>query len=84
MWDDAQGTEVPIAYVSLTAEGKALGRDGDMMVADIRQYVDSRVAAYKKLRGGVVVLDEIPKSANGKVLRRLLPARLARERKGRL
>ncbi|KAF2440346.1 putative amp dependent CoA ligase [Karstenula rhodostoma CBS 690.94] len=84
LWDDAQGTEVPIAYVALTAEAKAEGQDRDAMVADIRRHVDSRVAAYKKLRGGVVVLDEIPKSGNGKVLRRLLPARLARERTGRL
>ncbi|OAG10739.1 amp dependent CoA ligase [Paraphaeosphaeria sporulosa] len=84
LWDDAQGTEVPIAYVALTAEAKASKQDRDAMVEDIRQHVDSRVAAYKKLRGGVVVLDEIPKSGNGKVLRRMLPARLARERKGRL
>jgi 4-coumarate--CoA ligase len=84
LWDDDQGTEVPIAYVALTAEAKASKEDRSAMVAEIRQHVDSKVAAYKRLRGGVVVLDEIPKSGNGKVLRRLLPARLARERQGRL
>jgi 4-coumarate--CoA ligase len=42
--------------------------------------VDGKVANYKKLRGGVRVLEEIPKTASGKVLRRLLPARLVMER----
>ncbi|KAJ4286775.1 hypothetical protein N0V90_013027 [Kalmusia sp. IMI 367209] len=84
LWDDDQGTEVPIAYVALTAEAKASKKETNRVLADIRQHVDSKVAAYKKLRGGVVVLDEIPKSSNGKVLRRLLPARLAQERKSKL
>ncbi|KAL1611821.1 hypothetical protein SLS60_000041 [Paraconiothyrium brasiliense] len=84
LWDEDQGTEVPIAYVALTAEAKASKMDSNALGVDIRQHVDAKVAAYKKLRGGVVILEEIPKSGNGKVLRRLLPARLARERKGRL
>lgn len=84
LWDDEQGTEVPIAYVALTMKAKASRRAQSEILADIRQHVDSKVAAYKRLRRGVVVLDEIPKSGNGKVLRRLLPARLAQERKSRL
>lgn len=84
LWDEEQGTEVPIAYVSLTVEVKASEQDMAVILAAIQEHVDSRVAPYKKLRGGVVALDEIPKSGNGKVLRRLLPARLARERKGKL
>ncbi|KAF2691795.1 acyl-CoA synthetases/AMP-acid ligases II [Lentithecium fluviatile CBS 122367] len=84
LWDEDQGTEVPIAYVALTTQAKVSTPDQNTLIANIREHVDSKVALYKKLRGGVVVLDEIPKSSNGKVLRRMLPARLARERKGRL
>ncbi|KAF1958576.1 acyl-CoA synthetases/AMP-acid ligases II [Byssothecium circinans] len=84
IWDEEQGTEVPIAYVALTPEAKTSKQDQKEVLEGIRQHVDSKVAGYKKLRGGVVVLDEIPKSGNGKVLRRLLPARLARERAGKL
>ncbi|KAF2642996.1 acetyl-CoA synthetase-like protein [Massarina eburnea CBS 473.64] len=84
LWDEDQGTEVPIAYVALTTEAKASKQDQSGILDSIRQHVDSKVAPYKKLRGGVVVLDEIPKSGNGKVLRRLLPARLARERPAKL
>jgi acyl-coenzyme A synthetase/AMP-(fatty) acid ligase len=80
LWNSDQGTEVPIAYVSLRKDIP----NSTALLADIRQHVDSKVAPYKKLRGGIVVLDEIPKSGNGKILRRMLPARVARERNARL
>lgn len=70
--------------MALTTEAKASTRDLHTLIASIREHVDSKVSSYKRLRGGIVILDEIPKSSNGKVLRRMLPARLARERKGRL
>ena len=38
------------------------------------QWMAGRVASHKKLRGGVKFVDEIPKSAAGKILRRLLAA----------
>jgi acyl-coenzyme A synthetase/AMP-(fatty) acid ligase len=30
------------------------------------------VAAYKRLRGGIFIVDHIPRTASGKILRRLL------------
>ncbi|KAF2110315.1 acyl-CoA synthetases/AMP-acid ligases II [Lophiotrema nucula] len=84
LWDENQGTEIPIAYVTLTPAAKSSSMDRESLLLDIRRHVDEKVAPYKKLRGGVVVLDELPKSATGKVLRRMLPARLARERKAKL
>lgn len=38
-------------------------------------FVASKVGPHKKLRGGVEFLDEIPKSASGKILRRELRQR---------
>ena len=38
----------------------------------IKQFVLDRLAPYKQLRGGVVFVDELPKSAIGKILRREL------------
>jgi 4-coumarate--CoA ligase len=40
-----------------------------------------RVANHKRLRGGVKWIEEIPKSASGKILRRVLKERLAKEGK---
>ena len=83
LWDEEQGTELPIAYVTLTPEAKVSKRDRRELLKDIRNHVDSKVAPYKKLRGGVVIIDEIPKAGN-KIRRRLLPARLAQERQSKL
>ena len=83
-WDEIQSTEVPIAYVTLTEAGQNCAVGREKALEEIRESVDRIVASYKKLRGGVEVLDEIPKTASGKVLRRLLPARLPRRRGSRL
>ncbi len=60
--------ELPRAYVVLedTDEAKKLAS------ADLYQWIKDRVAPHKRLNGGVVFTDTIPKSASGKILRRLL------------
>jgi 4-coumarate--CoA ligase len=83
-WDENQGTEVPMAYVTLTKAGQSHAGEIQAALGVVREFVDGKVSPYKRLRGGVEILDEIPKTASGKILRRLLPARLARERKSKL
>lgn len=66
--DDAhQHTEVPRAYV-VASPGKDSPKDAEEIV----QWLGAKVAHHKKLRGGVRFIDAIPKSAAGKILRRLL------------
>ncbi|GES63689.1 AMP dependent CoA ligase [Aspergillus terreus] len=85
VYDDAQATEVPLAYVSLTPEKANLSESEIQKTLDsIRQWMDSRVAGYKKLRGGVFHLQALPKSPTGKILRRLLPAKVQEQRRNRL
>ncbi|KIM78766.1 hypothetical protein PILCRDRAFT_824179 [Piloderma croceum F 1598] len=68
VWDQEQTTEIPRAYVVLSARAK-----GRMNVEkEIIPWVAERVANYKRLRGGIQVLDGIPKNPSGKILRRLL------------
>jgi acyl-CoA synthetase (AMP-forming)/AMP-acid ligase II len=62
---DEEAGEVPTAYVVLRAECEP-----DEIVA----YVSERVAPYKRIRN-CEVIDEIPKSASGKILRRVLVER---------
>ncbi|KAL4916065.1 putative acyl-coenzyme A synthetase [Aspergillus aurantiobrunneus] len=62
---EAPGNELPQAYVVLKA-GK---RTSD---AELKEYVKKSLARHKQLRGGVVFIDEVPKSASGKILRRIL------------
>jgi acyl-CoA synthetase (AMP-forming)/AMP-acid ligase II len=61
--DDECG-EIPAAYVVLK-EGQ------DATAADIQSFVAEKVANYKQVRK-LTFLDAIPKSASGKILRRVL------------
>ena len=64
--DKKKMTELPTAYVVL--KGEATGDKVEVLRA-IREYVDGRVSGYKKLRGGVWEVRELPKNATGKVVR---------------
>jgi acyl-CoA synthetase (AMP-forming)/AMP-acid ligase II len=62
---DVECGEVPKAFVVLRAEVSS---------AALMAYVAERVAPYKKIRA-VEVVDAIPKSPSGKILRRVLKER---------
>lgn len=55
--------EAPRAIVVLRANEKATAEE-------ITAYVAERVAHYKKLEGGVIFVDEVPKNPTGKILRK--------------
>jgi 4-coumarate--CoA ligase len=61
--DDEAG-EIPAAYVVLKAGQEATA-------ADIQAFVAERVASYKQIRK-LTFIDSVPKSAAGKILRRVL------------
>jgi len=77
IYDEAQATEVPRAYV-VPAKGIEAGKKTE---DDIVQWLAAKVASHKRLRGGVRFVDEVPKSASGKILRRVLKVRAAEEEK---
>lgn len=66
VWVEEQATELPRAYVVVSVEGK---KQGDPAKA-IREWVDGKVSNHKKLRGGVRLVESVPKSPSGKLLRR--------------
>lgn len=61
-------TEVPRAYVVVAKDVQK----SDETAKEIIDWLNKKVAAHKKLRGGVRFVDEIPKSVSGKILRRVL------------
>jgi acyl-CoA synthetase (AMP-forming)/AMP-acid ligase II len=67
---NAEGEEVPKAFVVRQASGP------DLTAEDVMTFVAERVAPYKKVRV-VEFIEEIPKSASGKILRKDLRAREA-------
>ncbi|KAF9110251.1 hypothetical protein BGX27_006594 [Mortierella sp. AM989] len=60
--DKEQATEIPLAFVVRGCT--------DLTSNQIIDFVASRVANHKRLRGGVQFVEEIPKSASGKILRK--------------
>ncbi|CAH1268927.1 ACSF2 [Branchiostoma lanceolatum] len=61
---DERAGEVPKAFV--------VKKTDSVTEKEIVDYVAGKVAPFKKLRGGVEFVKEIPKSASGKILRRTL------------
>lgn len=59
---DTLAGELPRAYIVLKPGAKVEEKD-------ITSHVDPKVAAYKKLAGGVRFIDSIPRNPSGKVLR---------------
>jgi len=70
IYDESQATELPLAFVVKATSVADV--DDKTLSEDIRKWVDGQVANHKKLRGGVRFVDVIPKSAAGKILRRVL------------
>jgi acyl-CoA synthetase (AMP-forming)/AMP-acid ligase II len=66
---DEEAGELPTAFVVLK-KGK------EISLKEIAAFVEAKVAPHKKLRGGIWLVQEIPKSASGKILRRILRAKL--------
>ena len=70
---DENSGELPRAYVVLK---QTANKVTDQQLKD---WVRERVAPQKRLDGGVIFIDQIPKSASGKILRRLLPDEAKKE-----
>lgn len=59
--------ECPRAYVVLKDHAK-----GRLQADEIARWLAGRVARHKHLTGGVVLIDEVPKSPSGKIQRKVL------------
>lgn len=85
--DKEQHTEVPRAYIVHAKLGKDAGDtttglptgSAQQDAQDIIDWTAKKVANHKRLRGGIRFIEEIPKSASGKILRRVLKERVKTE-----
>lgn len=77
VYDKTIETEVPRAYV-VHRDGKGRNEDAEAII----KWTAEKVANHKRLRGGVRFIDEVPKSASGKILRRVLKDRAKAEEEG--
>lgn len=69
------GSELPRAYIV-----KRPGPEGDNLTEDhVHDHVNSKLASYKRLTGGIKFQPEIPKTASGKILKRHLREQAEKE-----
>lgn len=61
---DELAGELPLAFV--------VRSDSSLKEEDVKLFVSERTSPAKRLHGGVVFVDEIPKNPSGKILRRKL------------
>lgn len=66
VYESSQATEIPRAYVVLQP---SIPQNQDT-VNEITKFVEANVVNYKRLRGGVRFIEQVPKSPSGKILRR--------------
>ncbi|KAL2127824.1 hypothetical protein VTI74DRAFT_10113 [Chaetomium olivicolor] len=66
------GEEVPRAYVVRRPGSQATEQD-------VARWMEGKVTRYKWLKGGVVFVDAVPKNPSGKILRKILRERAAKE-----
>ncbi|CAH1118821.1 unnamed protein product [Phaedon cochleariae] len=66
---DEMAGELPLAFI--------IKRDWvEVTAQELQDYVASRVSPQKRLRGGVIFVESIPKNPSGKILRRKLKGKL--------
>ncbi|KAL4950790.1 hypothetical protein BDW69DRAFT_201911 [Aspergillus filifer] len=85
VWNEEMHSEVPLAYMVRKGTGSTAGSDGNDVetAVSIMKYLKEKVVHYKHLRGGVVWIPQIPKSASGKILKRELRDRFGTLDKGK-
>lgn len=59
--------EAPRAYIAIHPRSKGLISENQ-----ITDWVAERVARHKRLAGGVIIVDQIPRLASGKIERKIL------------
>ncbi|CAK9783862.1 putative AMP binding protein [Cutaneotrichosporon oleaginosum] len=84
IYDKSQATELPTAYVVVGSDVDTSDEGRAAFDKEIQAWVAARAARHKRLGGGVWIVDEIPKSPSGKILRRFLRDKGQAERDARV
>jgi acyl-coenzyme A synthetase/AMP-(fatty) acid ligase len=83
VYSDKMATELPRAYIvpaqNLGPLAKMSDKRRTAISHEVFEYVKDKAANHKWLRGGVMLVESIPKSPSGKILRKDLRALVKEE-----
>ncbi|KAF7321573.1 AMP binding protein [Mycena kentingensis (nom. inval.)] len=80
LYSEKEATELPRAYVVHTHPKRIASPKAKADFAQgVVKWMEAKVAQHKRLRGGVAIIDAVPKSAAGKILRRELREQAKKE-----
>jgi acyl-CoA synthetase (AMP-forming)/AMP-acid ligase II len=77
VYDSYKATELPRAYVVKAPAARDI--EDSVLAEEIQQWFNGKISNHKRLRGGIRFTDAIPKSASGKILRRMLRDKMKAE-----
>lgn len=60
IYSDHNASEAPVGYITTSIKGSSQ-RD---LLSELKNLVDGKVAHYKRITGGIYVLEEIPRKYN--------------------
>ncbi|KAF2718043.1 AMP-binding enzyme [Polychaeton citri CBS 116435] len=69
-----EGDELPRAYII-----RRPGEGGKLTETDVHEFTKDKLASFKRLCGGIVFTDAIPKNQSGKILKRTLREQAKKE-----
>jgi len=69
---DADSGEVPVAFLVLKKEEIKNKMTIQEAIETAKEFVHSKVAPHKQLRGGIIIVEKLPKTSTGKVIRKEL------------
>ncbi|KAK8858765.1 hypothetical protein IAR55_002994 [Kwoniella newhampshirensis] len=70
IWSKEQATELPRAYIVPRGGIPSSKEEKIRLSIEVQKWVEGRVSNHKRLRGGVILIEAIPKSPSGKILRK--------------
>ncbi|KAL4972657.1 hypothetical protein BDW66DRAFT_169379 [Aspergillus desertorum] len=74
VWNEETHSEVPLAYLVGKLDMEMANHEG--IALSVMEYLRGKVGHYKHLRGGVIWIEQIPKSPSGKILKKELRDRV--------
>ncbi|KAK4938749.1 hypothetical protein LTR10_020852 [Elasticomyces elasticus] len=75
---DGNANDLPRAYVVISQTNQP----GSVTDKDIHEFLNARVSTYKRLRGGIAFVKEVPRNHNGKIMRNVLKEWAEKDAKG--